>query len=721
MEVEYITNVQCMACGSEVERTEGNLPAIIDAIVVAQAATRKEEAANWQWELKLEPCEHTLTLQQVENGPMLMGDGALKKCGLCDLNSNLWLCMSCGFLGCGRRQYDGSGGNGHAVDHARTHEHWVACKTGTITPEGNADIHCYSCEEERRDPELALHLQHFGIDVRDQVKTERSMAEMELEQNLSFSVNSNVDEGQVMTPLYGPGMCGLVNLGNSCYMSSIMQVLFHHPVFAQRYGMILDDHEQSCEKHARHALCFECQMAKVARAIAVGQEEPSEAQKEAAKAKCADENAKDDFAYQVGIAPRMFKNLICKGHPLFAGTQQQDAMDFLDHFIKEIHKHEHGLAGGELDPTRAFNFTMEERIQCLSCHQVRYLTTKGNNNIIVRVPLDAAINDPMQVEEKPAAEKPAEAVADEKVVAGDKPAAAPKKPVPTVPFDACIGSWAAAETLSGWNCPNCQRTVAAMKQQRFRTFPDTLIVATQRYSYEKLMPVKIEVNVDVPLTLDLGSLSGRGLQPGETELPAPQAGGAADQGPAVDDEAVQAIVGMGFPQVHAENAVIATGNNGVEAAMGWLMEHMGDADIDVPKRQQKKAAGGVAEAPAEAVESICSLGFNPSQARRGLKETNNDLERAVDWLFNHPDADEEAAVTVPESAAPTIVEPDLAPAKYKLIAAVNHRGASAQSGHYVAHLLIDDKWVLFNDRRVFVTPHPALGSAYIYFYRREEE
>lgn len=59
-------------------------------------------------------------------------------CNRCDLKSNLWLCMSTGFLGCGRKNYDGSGGNNHAVDHGKESGYPVVCKLGTITAEGTA-------------------------------------------------------------------------------------------------------------------------------------------------------------------------------------------------------------------------------------------------------------------------------------------------------------------------------------------------------------------------------------------------------------------------------------------------------------------------------------------------------------------------------------------------------------------------------------------------------
>lgn len=56
----------------------------------------------------------------------------------CELNSNLWLCLICGSLGCGRQQFGGGGGNGHGVLHTTTSGHSVAVKMGTIEPEGTA-------------------------------------------------------------------------------------------------------------------------------------------------------------------------------------------------------------------------------------------------------------------------------------------------------------------------------------------------------------------------------------------------------------------------------------------------------------------------------------------------------------------------------------------------------------------------------------------------------
>ena len=137
-------------------------------------------------------------------------------CSQCELGGNLWLCLTCGSLGCGRPQFGGGGGNGHGLAHFDQTAHPVALKLGTITPEGTADIYCYSCNDARLDPKLKAHCATFGIHLTSQTKTEKSMTELQLEQNIKFDFSMTGDDGKELQPLYGPGLTGLKNLGNRC-------------------------------------------------------------------------------------------------------------------------------------------------------------------------------------------------------------------------------------------------------------------------------------------------------------------------------------------------------------------------------------------------------------------------------------------------------------------------------------------------------------------------
>lgn len=67
-------------------------------------------------------------------------------------------------------------------------------------------------------------------------QTEKSMLELELDLNQKVGEWATLlESGGILKPLYGPGYTGLQNLGNSCYVNSVMQVLFQVPDFVRRY------------------------------------------------------------------------------------------------------------------------------------------------------------------------------------------------------------------------------------------------------------------------------------------------------------------------------------------------------------------------------------------------------------------------------------------------------------------------------------------------------
>ena len=61
------------------------------------------------------------------------------------------------------------------------------------------------------------------------------MTELEIDMNMRIGEWSIIQEsGKELKPCYGQGYTGLANLGNSCYLNSVMQVLFSLPEFKQR-------------------------------------------------------------------------------------------------------------------------------------------------------------------------------------------------------------------------------------------------------------------------------------------------------------------------------------------------------------------------------------------------------------------------------------------------------------------------------------------------------
>ena len=107
---------------------------LVDGVLSSMSSARQSEVKAWEEEIVA--CEHTLMLHPESIGPIEAS--GLAHCKQCELKENLWLCLTCGSLGCGRQLYGGLGGNGHGLAHYQETRHPVAVKLGTITPEGNA-------------------------------------------------------------------------------------------------------------------------------------------------------------------------------------------------------------------------------------------------------------------------------------------------------------------------------------------------------------------------------------------------------------------------------------------------------------------------------------------------------------------------------------------------------------------------------------------------------
>lgn len=67
----------------------------------------------------------------------------------------------------------------------------------------------------------------------------------------------------------------------------------------------------------------------------------------------------------------------------------------------------------------------------------------------------------------------------------------------------------------------------------------------------------------------------------------------------VNEVLLQQLVEMGFSVEGCKRALINTGNNDVEAAMNWVFEHQSDPDFDAPyQAPSKKARMDKPETPA---------------------------------------------------------------------------------------------------------------------------
>jgi len=270
------------------------------------------------------------------------------------------------------------------------------------------------------------------------------------------------------------------------------------------------------------------------------------------------------------------------------------------------------------------------------------------------------------------------------------------------------------EAIDDWYSPALKAKSVCLKERRFLTFPNYLILQVGRFSYQGSIAKKLDAFIDVPEDIDLEHLRAQPRDPNEIAL-------ATDDSQAIvpDEEVVSAITSMGFPRVRAERAWFNNQGKGAEAATEWLFNHMEDADIDTPLAQPKKDSNSQASnINPEIVEMMLSmgLGFSKSWTIKALENTGGDPDRAMEWLFSH----EEPLNTEPvlPIATETTNLPQDGPGKYTLFAFITHMGTSPLSGHYVAHIKHGEKWIIFNDSKVAESQDPPTNMAYIYFYRR---
>ncbi|XP_052543302.1 ubiquitin carboxyl-terminal hydrolase 13 isoform X2 [Tympanuchus pallidicinctus] len=700
------------------------LPALVtiasDALLSAKSPYRKQDPDSWEEELQAS--KHAKSLVQLDNGVRIPPSGW--KCSKCDLRENLWLNLTDGSVLCGKWFFDGSGGNGHAMEHYKETGYPLAVKLGTITPDG-ADVYSFDEEEPVLDPHIAKHLAHFGIDMLQMQVAENGLRDNDIKPRVSeWEVIQ--EAGMKLKPVYGPGYTGMKNLGNSCYLNAVMQAIFSIPEFQRAYvGNLPRIFDYSPLDPTQD---FNTQMAKLGHGLLSGQYS-----KPPMKSELIEQVMKEEHKpQQNGISPQMFKAFISKDHTEFSSNRQQDAQEFFLHLINLV---ERNPVGSE-NPSDVFRFLVEERTQCCQSRKVRY-TERVDYIMQLPVAMEAATNkDELIAYELKRREAEAARRAPPELVRAK------------IPFSACLQAFSEPSNVEDFWSSALQAKSAGVKTSRFASFPQYLVVQIKKFTFGlDWIPKKLDVSIDMPDFLDINHLRAMGLQPGEEELPdiappiiIPEDPKALD----IDESSVMQLAEMGFPLEACRKAVYYTGNLGAEVAFNWIIAHMEEPDFAEPLVVPVfggASSSGVAgfgaveldnQPPEEMVSIIISMGFQRSVAIQALKATNSNLERALEWIFSHPELEEEdgeSALSMMDlenhtnanilaetrSEGPRIKD---GPGRYELFGFISHMGTSTMSGHYVCHLKKEGRWVIYNDLRVCASERPPKDLGYIYFYHR---
>eukprot|EP01118_Nematostelium_gracile_P005226 TRINITY_DN1635_c0_g1_i1.p1 TRINITY_DN1635_c0_g1~~TRINITY_DN1635_c0_g1_i1.p1 ORF type:complete len:838 (-),score=281.18 TRINITY_DN1635_c0_g1_i1:110-2623(-) len=678
------------------------------AILTTNSSDKQDELNDWVAG-KVES-KHAKTLKQLDNGVKVPPNGW--KCINCDLTENLWMNLTDGSILCGRKNFDGSGGNGHALEHYQKTGFPLCVKLGTISADTKGiDIYSYDEDDMVLDSQIVQHLDHFGIKLANMEKTEKTIAEMEIDMNQNFDWSRIQESDKQLIPAYGPGFTGLINIGNSCYMASVLQTLFSLPEFQDKYATNADQAFKQAPSDP--AGDFYVQMCKIGKGLQSGiySHQPQET-KEGERPPAS------------GIAPRMLKSIVGKGHPEFSSGRQQDAIEYFQHLLEFIKKDEHRRSQGREDPTHIFEFEIEEKTACSVSGKVRY-TKRVDNTLSLPIPLEKASNKEAVKIFEEEQQKQKEEFENKKKEAEKQGLPAPKpddkrvEPVrPHISFMDCVKAFAESEAISGFYSTAINERTTGIRTNRLASFPKYLIVQMRKFTIgADWLPKKLDVFLDVPDQIDLEFIRGHGKQPNEELLPEESSSKPKIE---INESIVSQLIEFGFPRDRCVKAVYNTKNSNAEVAMNWLMEHMEDPDIDVPLDLGEKPASNAFTVNEEAVGMIMSMGFPREKAIKALKATDNNLERASDWIFSHMDDDGEEEAPAPTSGAVSASKSAVedGPGKYKLKAFISHMGTSPASGHYVCHIEKDGKWYIFNDQKVALSEDPPKDMGYLYLFQR---
>jgi ubiquitin carboxyl-terminal hydrolase 5/13 len=599
-------------------------------------------------------------------------------------------------------------------------------------------------------------------------KTAKSTLELEVELNATYAFDAITESGATLVPVSGPGYQGLQNLGNSCYINSVVQMLFSGTVveLASRYGTEahgdIVHHPLLKVSPTQAPQDLLCQIAKIACALNSGTfsiaAEESSVQEEDYDSSFLSSHPKHR------IPPRMFKHVVGNDHVDFCTGQQQDAAQFLQYLLEKMDRAELGAAASgrlwnKVDASlgiprtlELFAFKTTSRIVCTVDNKVQYKDNHPETILSLRIPMEksqvvvdtstattSGANETLEPEEK---RQRSEEEEKKEVV------------VPTVTLQACLDSWADAHSVDGvrWSHLDNHSTTA-MIETRLANFPRYVIIQIQRYELgPDWTPRKLEVKIDVPEEIDLSAFRCKGPQDGEDivvssssddEKMASGDNKAQDASTAspptrIDEESLAQLMDMGFGMNGCIRALNAVGGSNVELAMNWIFEHNNDVDFndplptdDAPDSGHENNSSSIVDE--EMVSSLVeNLGcFTADQVRAALLQCGGAADRAADWLFSHMDDLESAVANLKSQKAaaesgqqgqsrtdnPYSLEDG--EGKYRLVGLVSHIGKNTTSGHYVAHLKHhNDKWVIFNDEKVAWSETPPIPHAYLYLFQR---
>jgi len=342
---------------------------------------------------------------------------------------------------------------------------------------------------------------------------------------------------------------------------------------------------------------------------------------------------------------------------------------------------------------------------------------------------------------------------------------------------ACIECMFEPETVEV-TCSACSGKTSKKTLQIIK-LPEYLFMPISKFTFQNWIPQKLDYPIDIPETLELtqqvpitninsninSNSKVQDHDDNETNHKDKNNANNTDSLDSVNNgqvfvnqEALEQLMAMGFSKSKSRKALEQTGNINAEIAMNdYLLLHLDDEYGENDDKNEGESGNTANDGSdnivpsSDLVNTLMDAGFTKEQSVKALVATNNNIERAFDWILSHssfPLSDEhgngdnsgngngnDAIISHHDDLYPTSsTSHDLDQAllkkaksyKYRLVGFTSHRGSSMQCGHYIAHRWDPDRgyWLMCNDEKIVAIKKKDdlfehAKNGYIYLYKRE--
>ncbi|KAL4227690.1 Ubiquitin carboxyl-terminal hydrolase 3 [Mactra antiquata] len=390
------------------------------------------------------------------------------KCTACKTEQNPWICLTCCNIGCGRYV------SGHALSHYECNSKHCVCMDSE-----NFSVYCYACDDFVINDTPGRHLDILRKNLQTFNSKNNQLARKSLRRRSDASETENDKKRQKKDDKLKkirPKSSGLRNLGNTCFMSAVLQSLSNIQHFCGYIKQLpsLEDKNNKIRKvvtrkHSRDGTDEDVLLVEELRKTLIAIWEGGKS----------------------AISPESLLQVIWKLVPRFRGYQQQDAHEFMRYLLDRLHTELLALLpytstnnnspfigpkGKSTIVTAIFGGLLQSEVNCLICG----VESKKHDPF-----LDLSLDIPVQYHNI-------------KVNKGKE-----NLDQPVCKLSECLTNFTEVEELEEtelYMCTGCKKKQRSTKKFWIRRLPNVLCLHLKRFKWVTSFRQKLETYIDFPLT-----------------------------------------------------------------------------------------------------------------------------------------------------------------------------------------------------------------------------